>query len=247
MERQTQAYGHFCMLARTLERVGDRWTMLVVRDLAHGPRRFTDLMELLGGITPKTLTQRLRQLEEDGIVAADREPGRREVWYRLTPTGEDLLPALDQLLLWGLAHALRPPEPGEPAHPEHLLLALQVQLDDAGVTGAPVRWLVRVAGTGSYVLSYDGRTWTVSRGEIDDPGVTITTTRDGWARFLTTPPSLRSVDQPDLTVTGTRKAIRTFLKAITVFPFGPDGAARAPHAPRRAAREVRPVTSRPAI
>ncbi len=70
MERRTQTYGHFCLLARTLERIGDRWTLLVVRDLAHGPRRFTDLMDSLGGITPKTLTQRLRDLEEERIVVA---------------------------------------------------------------------------------------------------------------------------------------------------------------------------------
>jgi len=93
MERRTQTYGHFCLLARTLERVGDRWSLLVVRDLAHGPRRFTDLMDTLGGITPKTLTQRLRDLEEEGIVVADREPGRREVWYRLTSAGDANEPA----------------------------------------------------------------------------------------------------------------------------------------------------------
>jgi DNA-binding HxlR family transcriptional regulator len=60
-------------------------TLLVVRDLTTGPQRFTDLIDRLAGITPKTLTQRLRDLEADGVVAADRVPGRREVWYRLTP------------------------------------------------------------------------------------------------------------------------------------------------------------------
>ena len=81
----------------------------MIRDLLTGPKRFTDLMDRLGGITPKTLSQRLRELEDAGIVAADREPGRREVWYRLTPAGADLRPVLDALSRWGLRHAWRGP------------------------------------------------------------------------------------------------------------------------------------------
>ena len=77
MPRDVRTYDHFCALARALERLGDRWTLLVVRDLMVGPRRFTDLMNRLGGITPKTLSQRLRELAEDGVVDVDREEGRR--------------------------------------------------------------------------------------------------------------------------------------------------------------------------
>jgi DNA-binding HxlR family transcriptional regulator len=221
MAKQTHTYGHFCMLAVTLERVGDRWTLLVVRDLARGPRRFTDLAGLLGGITPKTLTQRLRELEEDGIIAADREPGRREIWYRLTTAGEELIPVLNHLLLWGMRNALRRPEPGEPAHPEHLLWALQATLEDAGVTISPARWLVRVAGGDAYVLASDGRHWALSRGETGDADVTITTTREALARFLTSPPQARATEQPGLTIAGSDQAVGTFLEAIAVFPFGP--------------------------
>src|SRR6202020_1561535 len=119
--RNVRTYDHFCLTARTLERVGDRWSLLVIRDLLTGSKRFTDLMDRLGGITPKTLSQRLRELEDAGVVAADREPGRREVWYRLTPAGSELGPVLDGLGLWGLRHAWRLPRPGEPLHAEHLL------------------------------------------------------------------------------------------------------------------------------
>jgi len=220
MARQKQTYGHFCMLAGTLDRVGDRWALLVVRDLARGPRRFTDLASLLGGITPKTLTQRLRELEEDGIVAADREPGRREIWYRLTTAGEELVPVLNDLLLWGMRNALRRPEPGEPAHPEHLLWALQVTLEDAGVTISPACWLVRVAGDDAYVLASDGRHWALSRGDPGDADVTITTTREALARFLTSQPHARATGQPGLTIAGSRQAVATMLEAIAVFPFG---------------------------
>jgi DNA-binding HxlR family transcriptional regulator len=220
MARNSRTYGHFCMLAKALERVGDRWTMLVVRDLAGGPKRFTDLMDRLGGITPKTLTQRLRDLEEDGIADVDREPGRREVWYRLTPAGRELLPALEELMVWGLRHIAKPPEPGEPTHPEHMLWALQVQLQREGVQAGPLRWLVRLVDDGSYVIRSDGREWTFEPGEVEEPDVLITATKGAFARFLAIFPSMRPSEPPDIQITGNERAIRTFLKAIEVFPFG---------------------------
>ena len=147
MTRNVRTYDHFCLIARALERVGDRWSLLVIRDLLTGAKRFTDLMDRLGGITPKTLSQRLRELEDAGIVAADREPGRREVWYRLTPTGADLGPVIDALNWWGLRHAWRWPAPGEPLHAEHLLRAVTQAIDlaaddhepPAGTSGSTVR------------------------------------------------------------------------------------------------------------
>src|ERR1035438_7294019 len=89
------------MLAKTLERLGDRWALLVVRDLLNGPKRFTDLMDRLGGITPRTLTQRLRDLESDGLVLVDREPGRREVCW-LNPETTPVRILLFLLMLGGL-------------------------------------------------------------------------------------------------------------------------------------------------
>jgi DNA-binding HxlR family transcriptional regulator len=216
------------MLANALERVGDRWTLLVVRDLIAGPLRFTDLVERLGGITPKTLSQRLKELESEGLVDVDRQPGRREVWYRLTPAGRDLYPALEELLLWGLRHTVRPPEPGEPAHPEHLLWALRVQLQREGVNPGPVRWLVRLVDDGSYVLRNESDGWVVDRGDVDDPDVLITATKDAWARFVAMPPSMRSPEQFDIHIGGGGRAIRTFLKALEAFPFGRESTTKPP-------------------
>src|SRR5438552_19068377 len=103
--RNVRTYDHFCLTARALERVGDRWSLLVIRDLLSGAKRFTDLMDRLGGITPKTLSQRLRELQDAGLVTADREPGRREVWYRLTPAGAGLRSVIDPPSRWGPRHA----------------------------------------------------------------------------------------------------------------------------------------------
>jgi len=210
------------MLAKALEHVGDRWTLLVARDLMLGPKRFTDLMDRMAGITPKTLTRRLRDLEADGLVEADRQAGRREVWYRLTPAGEDLQPVLDELLLWGLRNLAERPRPDEPIHPEHLLRALQLQLQREGVDAGTVRWAVHVPGTGDYTLIGDGARWDlrIDRRSETIPDVTITATRSALARFLTAPPP-RDPRSEDLEITGTAPAIRGFLKAIDIFPPGP--------------------------
>jgi DNA-binding HxlR family transcriptional regulator len=220
--REMRSYGHFCMLAKTLEHVGDRWTLLVVQDLRSGPKRFTDLTERLAGITPKTLTQRLRELETDGLVEVDRVAGRREVRYRLSAAGEDLAPALDALLLWGMRHLTEQPRPDEPIHPEHALRGLTLLLESEGVDVGFVRWKVRLPGTDNFALTGDRGRWEL---RIDHESeatadVTITATRSGLIRFLTAPPP-RSLDADDVEITGKPAAVRTFLKAIEVFPPKP--------------------------
>jgi len=182
--RNVRTYDHFCLVARALERVGDRWSLLVIRDLLTGPKRFTDLMDRLGGITPKTLSQRLRELDDSGIITADREPGRREVWYRLTPAGADLGPVIDGLNWWGLRHAWRWPQDGEPLHAEHLLRCATQAIDLAAGDHQPARWHFRLDGS-DYLAESDGHHWSLSAGTPPAPAdVTITATTHGLATLI---------------------------------------------------------------
>jgi DNA-binding HxlR family transcriptional regulator len=93
-------------LAEALERVGDRWTLLVVEALLDGPERFGDLQEAVGGIAPNILTQRLRHLEREALVVArpysERPP---RVVYELTSAGQELAGALRLLADWGARQA----------------------------------------------------------------------------------------------------------------------------------------------
>jgi DNA-binding HxlR family transcriptional regulator len=181
MTRNVRTYDHFCTVARALERVGDRWSLLVIRDLLTGPKRFTDLMDRLGGITPKTLSGRLRELEGAGILTAAREPGRREVWYRLTPAGADLAPVVEQLSWWGLRHAWRWPEDGEPLHAEHLLRSVAQAIDLAADDHQPARWHFGLDGA-DYLVHSDGRRWSLAATVPSAPAdVTVT----GTTRSLT--------------------------------------------------------------
>ena len=92
-----------CPIARTLDVLGDRWTVLIIRDmLIFGRTRFSEFLASLEGLSPNLLSQRLKQLEEEGIVERhlySEHPPRME--YRLTPTGEALRPTLEALANWG--------------------------------------------------------------------------------------------------------------------------------------------------
>jgi DNA-binding HxlR family transcriptional regulator len=95
-----------CPIARTLDIVGERWTILILRDLVlSGPRKFQDLERSLAGISPNTLSTRLKRLEEAGIVERhfyEQHPPRAE--YVLTEKGNELRPVLKALLDWGQRH-----------------------------------------------------------------------------------------------------------------------------------------------
>lgn len=98
-----RSYGQFCALAQALDQIGDRWTLLILRDLLPGPARFRDLQESLPGLATNLLTQRLRSLEENGVVLQDTLPPPAGVRvYRLTPRGQQLGPAIEAIAAWGM-------------------------------------------------------------------------------------------------------------------------------------------------
>lgn len=100
MTRTRRSYQEGCIAAHALDLIGDRWALLVVRELMLGPRRFGALREGLPGISANVLTQRLEELEAAQLLIREALPGRAQA-YRLTPAGEDLWPVLRALCLWG--------------------------------------------------------------------------------------------------------------------------------------------------
>src|SRR5258708_28738500 len=97
-----KTYGEFCTVARSLDVVGDRWALLVVRELFLGPRRFTDLVDGLPGVGTNVLSTRLRELEAGGIIERTRVPSPTPaLLYELTEDGRDLKPVLDAYARWG--------------------------------------------------------------------------------------------------------------------------------------------------
>lgn len=106
-----RSYDHYCPLSRALDVVGERWTLLIVRELLAGPRRYTDLHADLPGVSTDVLASRLKELERDGLVTRRKlPPPAAASVYELTPRGAGLLPALTALAEWGAQDL--PPEPG---------------------------------------------------------------------------------------------------------------------------------------
>ncbi|MFF4269486.1 winged helix-turn-helix transcriptional regulator [Streptomyces sp. NPDC001536] len=106
-----RSYDQYCSAARALDTVGDRWTLLIVRELLAGPRRYSDLHADLPGVSTDVLASRLKDMERDGLATRRRlpPPGAANV-YELTGRGRQLLPVLQALGAWGEAELgdLRP-------------------------------------------------------------------------------------------------------------------------------------------
>jgi DNA-binding HxlR family transcriptional regulator len=119
-------YGQFCSVARALDVLGDRWAMLVVRELLLGPKRYTDLLDVLPGVGTNVLAVRLRELEESGIIAREKlPPPAASTVYVLTNDGAALRPVIDELARWGLRLMDRP-QRGEALRSSWLVYSLAV-------------------------------------------------------------------------------------------------------------------------
>lgn len=135
--RKGKTYGQFCALARALDHVGDRWTLLIVRELLPGPRRFAELAAGLPGVAPNLLVDRLRSLQASGIVERSAHPPRSaSVTYTLTDLGRGLEPSVHALIRWGAAWMHTGPD-GDHVDPRWGAIALKALLDDASVTEPP--------------------------------------------------------------------------------------------------------------
>src|ERR671915_1453860 len=201
-------YQQFCALARALDVAGDRWTLLIVRELAPGPRRFTDLVEGLPGISRKVLTERLRQLERDGVIAR-RElppPAARQV-YALTDDGRDLATAMAALIAWG-ARRLGEREPGETFRPRWPAVAMAKLADGEAAEGTTEIYQYLVGDVAFYFTVDDGSI-EVHDGRAREAAVVVTTDEETWAAIASgTIRASVAADTGALTIAGDPQAAR---------------------------------------
>jgi DNA-binding HxlR family transcriptional regulator len=170
--KASRTYGDPCGVARSLDVIGERWALLVVRDLLLGPKRFNDLLAGLPAVSPNVLSQRLRELVDRGVVRRrEIEPPARVIVYELTDWGRELEPIVLQLGRWG-GHAPRPP--GGELGLDSMLLSIKTALDPAPATALRQTYAIRVDGE-SFALEADGGGLDVRRGKVNEPDATITT------------------------------------------------------------------------
>lgn len=204
-----KTYGEFCSLARSLDVVGDRWALLVVRELLLGPRRFTDLLDGLPGVGTNVLSTRLRDLEAGGIIERTRVPSPTPaVLYELTDDGRDLKPVLDAFGRWGRRRLTRVGA-DDAVKPQWFVLSLAANVPHGRLD----------AGT-SYLLDIDDEQFTVRVGERDVVATdatreVATATITGKLRdfFAASKGDKRAAQR--LATVGDRSAAKKFVAAIT--------------------------------
>ncbi|MEA2214291.1 MAG: hypothetical protein QOF83_4239 [Solirubrobacteraceae bacterium] len=165
-----RTYGDSCGIARALDRIGERWALLVVRELALGPKRFTDLRTGLPGIGPDVLAQRLRDLEAAGVVRRGRLPPPAAARiYALTEWGSELEPVLLALGRWGSQAPL--PDPSRPLSPDALVLALETTYAPAG-RPRTASYQLNI-GEHAFVIGVSAAGLDVTRGHAATPSFTL--------------------------------------------------------------------------
>jgi len=166
-----RTYGQGCGTAHALDLVGDRWALLVVRELVFGPKRFTDLRDGLPGIGPNVLSQRLKELDEAGVLRRRVLPPPASVpVYELTEWGAELEDIVVRLGRWG-ARAPDMPQDAE-TQPEWLVLGLRAVYDPDDDL-PPTLYELRFGDEVFWVRADDG-SLRVGRGEAADPDAVLT-------------------------------------------------------------------------
>lgn len=167
-------FGQYCGLARALELVGERWALLIVRDLTVWPRRYTDLLEGLPGIPTNVLSTRLKELEHSGVVERRVAPApQRGVVYALTPLGQELEPAILALGRWG-ATQLGVPRPGEIVTPESVTLNFRGVFNADAASGLTACWEVHARDIVLHLAVTDGKLESSPGPAAAKPDLTIT-------------------------------------------------------------------------
>jgi DNA-binding HxlR family transcriptional regulator len=204
-----RTYEDTCGIARALDLVGERWALLVVRELLLGPKRFTDLRAGLPRVGPDVLAQRLRELERDGIVARRKlPPPAASRVYELTERGRELERIILELGRWGSRAPFPPGSPGLSV--DSAVLALRTQFDPLRAPGAEGTYELRLGDQG-FVATVTERELELTRGAVDGADASIATDPMTLAAVLWQGRPLADAERTgELRITG-RRAARRFL------------------------------------
>jgi DNA-binding HxlR family transcriptional regulator len=213
----TRTYEDSCGVAHALELVGERWALLVVRELLLGAKRFGDIKEGLPGISANVLSHRLDELERAGLVTRRKLPKPASVWvYDLTPWARDLEPIMQTLGRW----AARDPQHRKDLHfgTTSLILSLRTNFDPSLADGVHLVIALR-PNDESYVARVARKKLTIGAGEPADADATITGDPRAFASVTYGGrPLADAIDTADLVVTGSIAAAESFLHLYTLPP-----------------------------
>jgi DNA-binding HxlR family transcriptional regulator len=212
----TRTYGDGCAIARALDVVGERWALLVVRELLLGPKRYTDLRRGLRGASPNVLSERLRELERAGVVRRRKLPppaGSRV--YELTDWGQELEETVMSLGHWA-ARSPTPPGDAPIVSADSIVLALRARFDSGAAKGLRAGYELRL-GEDRFRIKVADDEIEVARGAADQPDATIGTDNDTLGAVLWEGRPLADAERSGkMTIEGDKAAARRLLR---LFPM----------------------------
>lgn len=210
-----RSYGEACRFAYALDLVGERWALLVVRELLLGPKRFTDLRAGLPHASPNILSGRLRELEQAGVVHRRKLPPPAGSWvYELTEWGGELEPIVTQLGAWG-ARSPVPPESRE-IGADSTVLALRSLFDAEAAGKLDASYELRL-GEDRFHVDIAAGELELGRGPVAEPAAAIETDPGTLAALLTGQLPLDEALQSDAaTIEGSKREAQRFLR---LFPM----------------------------
>lgn len=211
---KVKTYAELCGVAKALDVVGGRWTLLIVRNLLVGGQRYKDLLDTLPGITTNLLAERLQAMQEAGLISTRRtgSPAPATV-YELTPRGLELEPVVLALGRFGAPY-LATPKRGDRRHVRWAMVSLKRRFVPEQLT-RPVRLQLSVGELHHYGIRADGQAIHVQEGEIEAPEAHATLNETGFVALFfggATLSDLRAKAQ--LSVIGDSSALTTFLAAV---------------------------------
>jgi DNA-binding HxlR family transcriptional regulator len=212
--REKRTYDQECGLAHALDVVGERWTLLIVRELLPGPRRYRDLLDALPGIGTNLLADRLNFLTAAGIIEP-AEPARRTAGYALTGLGRTLRQPILDLARFGMTvGAAQPPSPDAVTRASWAALAIEAMIDGGAVPEVDETYQFEVDGEVFHIAVHDGRPLMV-RGAAEDPALTVSTdSRTFFALGMRRLDPVEAVVGGAVRVTGTPSAMPRCLRLI---------------------------------
>ncbi len=208
-------YDTGCAVAHALDLVGERWALLVVRELLLGPKRFTDLLAGLPGASPDMLTQRLRELTAAQVVLRRRLNPPSASWvYELTPWGAELAPTVLGLARWASRSPSMPYD--APLSVDSLMLSLTALFDRRAAAGLDATIAIHLSGQ-PFRLRITGGELSLTRGEDDHPDATLVTDQATLLSLLRTDNGLDGmVEDGSLRIVGDRAVVERFRR---LFPL----------------------------
>jgi DNA-binding HxlR family transcriptional regulator/putative sterol carrier protein len=210
-----RTYGDGCAIARALDLVGERWALLVVRELLLGPKRYTDLRRGLPNASPNVLSQRLGELESAGVIRRRKLPPPASARvYELTEWGLELEEIVMSLGRWGARSPS--PAPEAPIGVDSTVLALRARFDQDAARGLRADYELRLGEDRFRIAVADGEV-EVARGDADRPDATIDTDPDTLAAVLWGGRPLADAQRSgSMSIEGDKAAVKRF---VSLFPM----------------------------